>query len=402
MARNYYNYAKYYEGIEDWDNRSVFLESALDINKKIGEETGILMCSSELAQNLLKTKKAPTKALHLAAEALQLAREMPNLGTKGDIYLTYCKALNANGKFNEAILYFDSAEAYKSEEMKSTFDEEITEMQTKYETAEKEKAILQKDGEIKQKKSQLILLYLGVIAVGIIAVIMLISYLQKRKAHRLIEQEKNRSDSLLLNILPAETAEELKATGHAEAKHYDNCTVMFTDFKDFTKVSEKLTPKELVAEIDYCFREFDSIISKYQIEKIKTIGDAYMCVANLPKANPNHALEMVYAALEINTFIQRLHTERAAKGIESFQIRIGLHTGSLVAGVVGSKKFAYDVWGDTVNTASRMESSGEAGRVNISGDTYALVKDKFHCEHRGKVNAKNKGEIDMYFVKSLL
>ena len=398
LFRIYYNYAKYYKSREDWTNRGIYLEKALSIGLKIGEKTGILTCYYELAQNLLITKRNPAKALELASKALEMARNIPSLGTKGDIYLTYCKALNANGRSGEALVYYDSADNYKAEELKSTFDQEITEMQTKYETAEKEKAIIEKDSQIKQEKAQMVLLYIGVIAIGIIALISFVSFMQKRRSHRIIEHEKNRSESLLLNILPEETAAELKASGHAEARHYDNCTVMFTDFKDFTKVSEKLSPKELVAEIDYCFSEFDRIISKFNIEKIKTIGDSYMCVANLPKANPNHAFEMVCAALEINTFIKKIHAERAAQGIESFQIRIGLHTGPLVAGVVGTKKFAYDVWGDTVNTASRMESSGEPGMVNISGSTYELIKHQFHCDYRGKVKAKNKGEIDMYFV----
>ena len=219
-----------------------------------------------------------------------------------------------------------------------------------------------------------------------------------RKQKVLIEIEQKRSEELLLNILPSEVAEELKQKGSADAKQFDDVTVMFTDFKGFTKISEKLTPSELVAEIDTCFKAFDHIIHKHNIEKIKTIGDAYMCAGGLPVINKSHASDVVKAAIEIQHFMQQHLKERELQGKEIFEIRIGIHTGPVVAGIVGVKKFAYDIWGDTVNTASRMESSGEVGKVNISGSTFELVKDQFNCIHRGKISAKGKGEIDMYFV----
>ena len=214
-----------------------------------------------------------------------------------------------------------------------------------------------------------------------------------------ISKEKKRSDELLLNILPEETAEELKATGTAKAKSFDMVSVLFTDFKNFTQASEKLSPEELVAEINYCYSEFDKIITRHGIEKIKTIGDAYMCAGGLPATNATNPVDVVTAGLEMVAFIEKNKHERMAKDQPFFELRCGIHTGPVVAGIVGIKKFAYDIWGDTVNTASRMESSGEIGKVNISGSTYELVKDKFHCVHRGKVKAKNKGEIDMYFVE---
>ncbi len=212
--------------------------------------------------------------------------------------------------------------------------------------------------------------------------------------------EKKKSDDLLLNILPEEVAEELKAKGSADAKQFDDVTVMFTDFKGFTKISEKLTPSELVAEIHTCFQAFDHIIEKYNVEKIKTIGDAYMCAGGLPVANKTNATDVVKAAIEIKQFMQQHLLQRKNENKEIFEIRIGVHTGPVVAGIVGVKKFAYDIWGDTVNVASRMESSGEAGKINISSSTYELVKDQFNCVHRGKIQAKNKGEIDMYFVEN--
>lgn len=226
-----------------------------------------------------------------------------------------------------------------------------------------------------------------------------ISEKELQQKNTIILNEKDRSEKLLLNILPEEVAEELKQTGTAEAKQFEYVTVMFTDFKDFTKVSEKLSPSELVNEIHTCFKAFDEIITNYNIEKIKTIGDAYMCVGGLPISNKTHAHDVVNAAIEIINFIEQHLNERKAQGKELFEIRIGIHSGPVVAGIVGVKKFAYDIWGDTVNTASRLESSGEPGKINISNSTYELIKNEFECTYRGKVNAKNKGEIDMYFVE---
>lgn len=212
---------------------------------------------------------------------------------------------------------------------------------------------------------------------------------------------KKRSDELLLNILPYETALELKKKGSAEAKQFEHVTVLFTDFKGFTNIAEKLSPQELVSEIDQCFKGIDHIMEKHTIEKIKTIGDAYMAVGGLPVTNTSNAVDVVKAAFDILELMKKLREEREAKGKPFFEIRIGIHSGPVIAGIVGVRKFAYDVWGDTVNTAARIESSGEANRINISGTTYALVKDVCSCSYRGKIEAKGKGEIDMYFVDGL-
>jgi class 3 adenylate cyclase/ligand-binding sensor domain-containing protein len=211
-------------------------------------------------------------------------------------------------------------------------------------------------------------------------------------------KEQEKTESLILNILPKKVAEELKKFGKAKAKHYDYASVMFTDFKGFTFVAEKLTSADLVTEIDYCFSHFDDIVEKYNVEKIKTIGDAYMCAAGIPVEDSNNPILITLAGLEIAQFMDNHIKDRKAKDKPYFELRIGAHTGPLIAGVVGKKKFAYDIWGDTVNTAARLESSGEPGMVNVSEVTYKAIKDYFDCEVRGKIEAKNKGKIAMYFV----
>lgn len=212
-----------------------------------------------------------------------------------------------------------------------------------------------------------------------------------------LHQERKKSERLLLNILPEPIAEELKRHDRVEPRQYD-ASVLFTDFVGFTKIAAGLTPQELVAELDGHFRQFDRIVKKHGLEKIKTIGDAFMAVGGLPKFNKTHAVDCVLAALEIQELMEEIANKHAIEGRPCWKTRIGVHSGPLIAGVIGQEKFAYDVWGETVNTASRMESSGVVGRVNISSETYERVKDSFECKHRGKVVAKNIGEIDMYLV----
>jgi len=204
---------------------------------------------------------------------------------------------------------------------------------------------------------------------------------------------------LLLNILPAEVVHELQEKGLATPQYYENITVLFTDFVGFTKITEGLTPQELIAELNTCLMAFDSIIEKNNLKKIKTIGDSYMWTGGIPVPNQSHAVDAILAALEIQEYIHDLNEKRIAVGLPLWDLRTGVHTGPLVAGVIGRKKFAYDIGGDTVNIASRMGASGESGKVNISDATFAMVKDWFTCLYRGKVSAKNKGDVDMYFVQ---
>lgn len=260
----------------------------------------------------------------------------------------------------------------------------FADMEQKYQSELKEQQIKLLNEQNENKTRQRNAFIAGsILLLGFSAVVMA----QRNK----VKKERNRSDNLLLNILPSEIAAELKQNGQSAARQYNNVTVLFTDFVNFTGLSEQMSPTELVAEIHQNFTAFDAIMEKYGLEKIKTIGDAYLAVCGLPNETPDHAARVAKAALEIVDFM------KTRKG--RFQIRIGIHTGPVVAGIVGVKKYAYDIWGDTVNTAARMEQYSDAGKVNISAATHELIKDEFTCSYRGKINAKNKGEIDMWFVE---
>jgi len=286
-------------------------------------------------------------------------------------------------------------------------NEEAERLVNKNKILEQDKKIKALEASYQKEQKYLLLSILGVFL--ILAVVLYNLYKTKHRTakeleqkNEIIEAEKNRSDELLLNILPLETANELKATGKATARDYEMVTVIFTDFKDFTLISEKLSSKDLVEEIDICYSAFDTIIEKYGIEKIKTIGDAYLCAYGIAnefplgkKHDPSIAID---ASFEIIDFMKKMYDKRTAEGRPFFNIRIGLHSGPLVAGVVGRKKFAYDIWGDTVNIAARMEQNSEPGRINISQSTQKMVNHLYNCTHRGKIAAKNKGEIEMYFV----
>jgi len=214
-----------------------------------------------------------------------------------------------------------------------------------------------------------------------------------------IEQERARADRLLKNILPEKTATELILHNTVQPVRYESVTVLFSDFVGFTTIAERVSPEELIAELDRCFRLFDAIMDKHGLEKIKTIGDAYMCAGGLPTPTETHATQIVQAAIEMQKGLRELMQHRPNPDTPVFEMRIGIHTGPVVAGVVGSHKFAYDIWGDTVNTAARLEAGSAAGKINISATTYEQVKHLYTCTFRGNLAAKNKGEIAMYFVE---
>lgn len=251
----------------------------------------------------------------------------------------------------------------------------------------------------KQKSAQMVLL-ISLAFILSVAGLLFYLWISRRKAGTILEIEKKKSDDLLLNILPHEIAEELKRNnGKTTAKSYSMVTVLFADIKNFTQISEHLSPVTLIEELDFIFGAFDAIIEKHDIEKIKVIGDAYMCAGGIPVANTTNPVDIVNAAIEMQAFMYKTMIDRKTQKQVFMELRIGIHTGSVVAGVVGTKKFTYDIWGDAVNIASRLESAGEAGKINISKTTYEIVKNDFNCISRGMIEAKNKGMIEMFFVE---
>ncbi len=227
------------------------------------------------------------------------------------------------------------------------------------------------------------------------------SHAQLDIARREIAAEKAKSDELLLNILPAPIAEELKQSNRVEPRYYKLATIMFTDFKGFTRFAESMEPRALIQDLDQHFSAFDEIIGRHNLEKLKTIGDAYMCVGGLPEVNRRHPVDVCLAALEIGDYMEKTNRQREKLRLAPWELRIGIHTGPVIAGVVGTRKFTYDIWGDSVNIAALMESNGLAGRINMSEGTYHRVRHLFDAEHRGSIEAKNKGQLEMYFLNRI-
>jgi class 3 adenylate cyclase len=383
---------------------------AYEIASEIHDELGKISALNGIAA-IHKEMGRKNEAMKYFKQSEAIAEE---LGARYYLIKIYEEIANLYAKLNDyenAFVYNKKFNTLKDSIMTTEKNKALQKV-NEYENKKKEQEIqiLTKDSEIQKlniKRQKLI--RNSVAVVGILFLLLAAGLFHRYRfvrntrnelseKNKIINKEKERSDELLLNILPAETAEELKNSGKSKARHFDLVTVMFTDFKGFTYMAEQLSPQELVDEIDYCFKHFDQIISKYNIEKIKTIGDAYMCAGGLPVANDTNPMDVVSAGLEIQQFMVDLKIQRKAENKPYFDLRLGINTGPVVAGIVGIKKFQYDIWGDTVNIASRMESSGEVGKVNISQMTYDKIKHQFNCEHRGKIEAKNKGAIDMYFV----
>lgn len=341
-------------------DKAIFhLEKGIKVNKEIG--------------NIDRT----ASFLYYLYQAYDMKRDYKNAFLTHKDYMLYRDSLNNKEKSNEFLVREKEYEYGKKETVLKAGQKV---------SLEKEKSLR----NMSLAGAAFLVLVTGGVGVG---------YARKRKHNRIIEKEKKRSDDLLLNILPYEVAEELKEKGEASAKYYEKVSIIFTDFEGFTKLSEKMSPNEVIDQLNYCFKVFDTIITKYNIEKIKTIGDAYMAVSGLPNPDPDHAINAVKAAIEIRDFIETYKEERKREGKIFFEMRIGINSGEVVAGIVGIKKFAYDIWGDAVNVASRMETNGIVGKVNISEATYDLVKDHIAGEYRGEIDVKGKGVVKMYFAE---
>ena len=343
-------------------------------------------------------KKDFTTALAYLHKSLNLANQYDLKDQISDANLKLSEFHEERGNHATAYQFYKEHIIYRDLVINLKKVQEAADSRTNFEvTQEKVKTEL---SEQKRKTQRIVTWSI----VGVLFFIIYLAYsLFKRntyikKTNTIIEAEKQRSDDLLLNILPEETAKELKDNGRVEARRFEAATILFSDFKGFTHYAENLSPEVLVKTIDHYFSAFDLIMEKYNLEKIKTVGDAYMAAGGLPFETEDHAHKMILAALEMADFVAKAKEDD--KTTAQFDIRIGINTGPVVAGVVGTKKFAYDIWGDAVNIASRMESNSNPGRINISEMTYNIVKSQFDCEYRGEIAVKNRGQMKMYFVQA--
>lgn len=362
---------------------------ANEFYQKLQELNALSSIHTGLARLYLKNQNHK-KALEYGLKAYDYNKRS-NLKLLGmDITSLLAEIYQKLGDYKQAMVYMNEYNRNRDTMLNRDLLAEIAVSQAKYEFKKTEDRINQelKDNETKKKRANTLLVILG-------AFILLGSF-----AFYYVRRERSKSDALLLNILPKTTADELKEHGSALPKSHEAVSIMFCDVESFTKVSEELTAEEIVNMLNFYFSGFDKIVGYYNIEKIKTIGDAYMCVSGLQNEE-NHADNMVKAALDFHAFLRSVDTEITHKFGMSLNFRIGINSGSVVSGVVGSKKYAYDIWGDAVNIAARMEQTSEPGKINISENTYNLIKDKFITEFRGELKAKNKGELKMYFVKSV-
>ncbi len=397
LAYTYTGIGNIYARQNDFERALESQKRALKIAEDLNARQDMVTSLLGLAETYKLMKDIPS-AIASYNRAREIAIQIPAFFELRDSYIGLADLHASLSDYRSAFQYQKLLTGIKDSIYLSSNDNLIQQQQLGYDLVKKEGEVkVQKIAVQKQKVVKNAFLA-GLLLILAIAFIIFRNYLDKVKVNRLLDKQKAQIESLLLNILPVEVARELQEQGSATPRDYPSVTVLFTDFKEFSRIAEGLSPNQLVAELNQFFHAFDNIMERHNLEKIKTIGDSYMCAGGIPTANSTHPTDAVRAGLEMQEFMLRRNTERALQGLEPWGLRVGVHTGPVVAGVVGSKKYAYDIWGSAVNIASRMESNGAPGRVNISSATYELVKDVFACEHRGKISAKNIGEIDMYFI----
>jgi class 3 adenylate cyclase len=376
-----------YDSVKKWDVRldmAKFLLSLAETYSAMGDKKNAI---EYYKQAEVLTKEV--EAIYQRDEAYKgLAATYSELGDYKNAYVYQKKRTQLRDTLNTKV------SVDKIESMQ--FDFNIQKKESEIDLLTKDAAL--QDLELKRQKIAQYALIGGLVLAFIIAIIIYRNYRNKIKINKILDSQKAEIEALVLNILPTEVAQELQKTGVATPRYYEKASVLFTDIKSFSKLADSLSPQEVVTELNEYFVAFDDIIGKYNLEKIKTIGDSYMCAGGIPTADDGHIINIIKASIEMQQFVKQRNASRAGMELPPWDIRIGINTGPIVAGVVGSKKYAYDIWGGTVNVASRMESNGEAGRVNISAATYEHIKHKYACTHRGKIFAKNIGEVDMYFV----
>jgi adenylate cyclase len=398
--------------LKQYEQALIYLKQAMTLRKASGNKAGLMEVYNTMGDVLFGQNKID-EALGYTQQYYELAIKIGNEKFIQKAYKDLSKLYEKQGDFQLAYEFrvkYDELRYQRLNEKRLT---DINRGEFRYSDRKKQQnieraqtQILLQEAQLERSKLSMYASIAGVIALALLALLLYNRNRLRAKANvalaaknETIEKERQRADELLKNILPAATAEELKIHNKVKPERYESVSVLFTDFKSFTNIAETMPPEQLVAELDECFRIFDQICEQHGLEKIKTIGDAYMCVGGLPTRNETHATDTVAAGLEMQRQLIAFMDEKKKTGKTVFEMRVGIHTGPVVAGIVGMKKFAYDIWGDTVNTAARMESSSEIGKVNISETTYTLVKNQYQCTFRGKVSAKNKGEIAMYFVE---
>ncbi|MCF1714348.1 tetratricopeptide repeat protein [Flavihumibacter sp. RY-1] len=388
------------------------LDKAIEYHLQAYNMTLKLDAKLEMAESLIGLADAYREqgffqtAISSYQQAEIFARETNSFNQLENIYGGLAKSYELKKDFTNALKYQNLYSSVKDSIYNASADQRLSRLIFNFEIEKKENEIdlLTRDKQLKEleinrqklaKNASLI----GLLVIVAFAVMLYRNYRMKARTNAILDKKNEEIEKLLLNILPAEVANELKTEGVATPKYFEQVSVLFTDFKSFTKMADVLSPQELLAELNECFIAFDDIITKYRLEKIKTIGDSYMCAGGIPSPDPNHVKKIVAAAFEIIQYMESWNKQRAKKNLAPWELRVGIHVGPVVAGVVGKTKYAYDIWGSTVNIASRMESNGEPGQVNVSENIYELIKSDYPCTYRGKITAKNIGEIDMYFVQ---
>jgi adenylate cyclase len=401
------NFGYIYRNQSDYTNALDYYSQSLTIREDIGDQQGIATSLNNIG-NIYKIIGDYNQAIAYCQKGLTLARTIDALLEQKEGCSCLYDAYKAIGNGNKALEYHELLSVIEDSLNVEETSKKLLRMEFQKQVTTDSLAQVEKDRLLNAAHEEEVLanenqtniliasgLFVLVLALGLWS---RLSYVRKSKAK--LQLEKDRSENLLLNILPEEIAQELKNTGRSAARDFEKVTILFTDFKSFTETSSQLSAHELVEEINSCFEAFDNIVEKYGIEKIKTIGDSYMAAGGLPMQSDASVKNTVLAAMEMQTFISERKKIMNEKSLPAFEMRAGIHTGPVVAGIVGVKKFQYDIWGDTVNTASRMENNGQVAKVNISLSTYELLKadPDFSFTHRGKIDAKGKGEIDMFFV----
>jgi adenylate cyclase len=413
-----YDIAETYMTMGSLNKALDYFNESIEILSQVGDKDGKAFCYNNVAKIYLK-KNQFDKALKYAKEGLEISSVIGLKYEEKKSHYTLSEIYAANEQYQYAFKYLKKYIDVKD----SIFNQESVNKMAQYQVKaelEKQEAqieLLIKDKKLEEQKAQqnkLFLIFSLIVLVVVIAIMLFVyrNYREKKKINQIlrdqkeeieaqrdtIDDERKKSDELLLNILPEETANELKEKGSAATKLHKNVTVMFADLIDFSSKSEKINPEKLIGDLNKCFIQFDEITAKYGVEKIKTIGDAYMCAGGIHNER-NSTINTIKAAVEMQAFMNNWKKESIAKNEPFWEMRIGIHTGQVIGGVIGKKKFSYDIWGNTVNIASRLESASEAGKINVSGETFELIKNQVECKYRGKVAAKNLGDIDMYFIQ---